>query len=103
MRSVTPQWFEVELTAGTDIETYVENATTPLAAVGAVPELTSQAQENQTVSVMLGLIATLTVLLSVVAALGVFNTVVLNTRERVHEIGVLKAIGMTPGRSGSWW
>ncbi|GAA1784482.1 hypothetical protein GCM10009682_03290 [Luedemannella flava] len=96
VRSVTPQWFEVELTAGTDIETYVENATTPLAAVGAVPELTSQAQENQTVSVMLGLIATLTVLLSVVAALGVFNTVVLNTRERVHEIGVLKAIGMTP-------
>lgn len=28
-----------------------------------------------------------------------FNTVLLNTRERVHEIGVLKAIGMTPGQT----
>jgi putative ABC transport system permease protein len=45
---------------------------------------------------MLGLIATLSLLLAAVAALGVFNTVVLNTRERVHEIGVLKSIGMTP-------
>jgi putative ABC transport system permease protein len=38
----------------------------------------------------------LTLLLSTVAALGVLNTVVLNTRERVHEIGVLKTLGMTP-------
>jgi putative ABC transport system permease protein len=41
-------------------------------------------------------VATLTVLLAAVAGLGVFNTVVLNTRERVHEIGVLKTLGMTP-------
>jgi putative ABC transport system permease protein len=46
--------------------------------------------------IILGLVATLTVVLTVVAALGVFNTVVLNTRERVHEIGVLKTLGMTP-------
>jgi putative ABC transport system permease protein len=45
---------------------------------------------------MLSLVATLSLLISAVAALGVFNTVVLNTRERVHEIGVLKSIGMTP-------
>ena len=31
-----------------------------------------------------------------VAGLGVLNTVVLQTRERVHDIGVFKAVGMTP-------
>ncbi|RBQ19072.1 ABC transporter permease [Spongiactinospora rosea] len=31
-----------------------------------------------------------------VAALGVFNTVLLTTRERRRDLGVLKSIGMTP-------
>ncbi|PJN27817.1 FtsX-like permease family protein [Kitasatospora sp. CB02891] len=38
----------------------------------------------------------LTLLLGAVTALGVFNTVVLNTRERRRDLGVFKAIGMTP-------
>ncbi|MEV7238298.1 FtsX-like permease family protein [Streptomyces sp. NPDC051020] len=37
-----------------------------------------------------------TVLLCVVAALGVFNTVLLNIRERRRDLGMLKSIGMTP-------
>jgi putative ABC transport system permease protein len=48
------------------------------------------------VNLMLGLIGTLTVLLALVAGLGVLNTVVLNTRDRVHDLGVFKAIGMMP-------
>ena len=51
---------------------------------------------NQGMPVILGLIGTLTLLLAIVAGLGVLNTVVLNTRERVHDLGVFKAIGMTP-------
>ncbi|WP_308120099.1 ABC transporter permease [Streptomyces bambusae] len=35
-------------------------------------------------------------LLTVVAALGVFNTVLLNIRERRRDLGMLKSIGMTP-------
>lgn len=31
-----------------------------------------------------------------VAGLGVLNTVVLHTRERVHDLGIFKAVGMTP-------
>jgi putative ABC transport system permease protein len=34
-----------------------------------------------------------------VAGLGVLNTVVLQTRERVHDLGVFKAVGMTPGQT----
>ena len=48
------------------------------------------------VSLMLGLIGTLTLLLALVAGLGVLNTVVLNTRDRVHDLGVFKAVGMMP-------
>ena len=45
---------------------------------------------------MVGLITTLALLLAAVAALGVLNTVVLTTRERVHDLGVFKAVGITP-------
>ncbi|MFJ2291770.1 FtsX-like permease family protein [Streptomyces sp. NPDC087894] len=35
-------------------------------------------------------------MLITVAGLGVLNSVVLDTRERIHDLGVCKAIGMTP-------
>ena len=38
----------------------------------------------------------LTLMMAVVAGLGVLNTVLLGTRDRVHDIGVFKAVGMTP-------
>jgi putative ABC transport system permease protein len=38
----------------------------------------------------------LTLMLTVVAAMGVFNTVVLSSRERRRDLGMLKSIGMTP-------
>jgi putative ABC transport system permease protein len=44
----------------------------------------------------IALAGTLTLLLSIAAGLGVLNTVVLHTRERVHDLGVFKAVGMTP-------
>ncbi|MGW1909210.1 FtsX-like permease family protein [Streptomyces sp. NPDC002076] len=40
--------------------------------------------------------ATLTLMLTLVAAMGVFNTVVLSARERQRDLGMLKSIGMTP-------
>lgn len=45
---------------------------------------------------IISLSTTLTVMLGSVAALGVFNTVVLNARERRRDLGMLKSIGMTP-------
>jgi putative ABC transport system permease protein len=42
------------------------------------------------------LIAMLTLLIIVVAGLGVLNTVALQIRERAHDIGVFKSLGMTP-------
>jgi putative ABC transport system permease protein len=44
---------------------------------------------------MISLIGVLTMLLVVVAGLGVLNTVVPHARERTHDLGVFKAVGMT--------
>ncbi|GAA1300056.1 ABC transporter permease [Saccharothrix xinjiangensis] len=46
--------------------------------------------------VVVGAAVLLTLVLGAVAALGVFNTVALNARERRRDLGVLKSIGMTP-------
>jgi putative ABC transport system permease protein len=42
------------------------------------------------------LVAMLTLLIIAVAGLGVLNTVALQVREKAHDIGVFKALGMTP-------
>jgi len=91
-----PELFEIGVTPGTDLRGYADKLTTALGNPRAAAQLTSQTQENETVALMIGLISLLTTGLAAVAALGVFHSVVLTTRERVHEIGVLKAIGMTP-------
>ncbi len=51
---------------------------------------------SNTVLAMDTLTALLTLMLVAVAGLGVLNTVVLDTRERVHDLGVFKALGMSP-------
>ena len=68
--------------------------------MAALPQVTADTEGSDTIRIMLGLITTLSLLLAGIVALGVFNTVVLNTRERVHEIGVLKSIGMSPRQVG---
>ena len=50
-------------------------------------------------AIAIALAGTLTLLLAIAAGLGVLNTVVLQTRERVHDLGVFKAVGMTPGQT----
>jgi putative ABC transport system permease protein len=42
------------------------------------------------------LIRLLTILVAILAGLGVLNAVLMLTRERVHDLGVFKAVGMTP-------
>lgn len=63
------------------------------AAVGGI-QVTPN--DNGELIAVVTLIALLTILLVVVAGLGVLNTVVLQLRERVHDLGVFKSVGMTP-------
>ncbi|MET7423935.1 ABC transporter permease [Dactylosporangium sp. NPDC005555] len=84
--------YEVSLTPGTTIQSY-------LASVRAAdPGL--NAWDNSGVNpftvAMISLSTALSLMLGTVAALSVFNTVVLNVRERRRDLGMLKSIGMTP-------
>jgi putative ABC transport system permease protein len=45
-----------------------------------------------------GLVAALAVFLGAIAGTGVFNALLLTTRERVRDIAILKALGMSPGQ-----
>ena len=91
---------EVGLVPGTDPAEYTRalEEQFPIGSGVFVDNRTRNANE-ETFLILDALIGTLTLLLCGVAALGVLNTVVLTTRERIHEIGVLKALGMTPGQT----
>jgi putative ABC transport system permease protein len=88
--------FEVQVKPGTDVAAYTERVSADPAFAAGFGAVMPQESENNTLKVVLALIATLTLLLAVVAALGVLNTVALDTRERAQSIGVLKSLGMTP-------
>ena len=45
-----------------------------------------------------GLVGLLAFMVAVAAGLGVLNTVLTTTRDRVHDLGVFKALGMRPGQ-----
>ncbi|MFB7225838.1 FtsX-like permease family protein [Streptomyces sp. NPDC056227] len=87
--------FYVELKSGTDRTAYIKTLNTALSPLGATA-MSNTSQNSSTIVAMNAIALTLTLMLILVAGLGVLNTVVLDTRERVHSLGVLKALGMAP-------
>jgi putative ABC transport system permease protein len=49
-------------------------------------------------SVAIDLIGLLSLMVAVAAGLGVLNTVLMTTRDRVHDLGIFKSLGMRPGQ-----
>ncbi len=88
-----PDQYDVALTPGTNAQAYADALQ---AKLGQPYQASANGSNSSQFFVIIGLVATLTLLLVAVAGLGVLNTVVLQTRERVHDLGVFKAIGMTP-------
>jgi putative ABC transport system permease protein len=85
------QW-DIELRSGTSGTQYLQSLGTELGPSYSVG-LNGAGRGG---ALVYGLITLLTLALATVAGLGVLNTVVLQTRERVHDLGVFRAIGMTP-------
>jgi putative ABC transport system permease protein len=86
----------IAVTSGTDAAGYVDALNKDLAPHGATARVGGLDAGGDMVVTLNALSAILTLMLVAVAALGVLNGVLLDTRERVREIGVHKALGMTP-------
>ncbi|MCZ0991562.1 FtsX-like permease family protein [Streptomyces diastatochromogenes] len=82
----------VRLARGADFNTYTK------AVQAADPGLysTKNTTVNTDAATVISSAYALTLMLTLVAATGVFNTVVLSARERRRDLGMLKSIGMTP-------
>ena len=92
---ITVDSFSVDVKPGVNAAAYaqaLDQTLNPLGA-GARP---MEEHGNRTIAIMDAMIAILTLMLVAVAGLGVLNSTVLDTRDRVHDLGVYKAIGMTP-------
>lgn len=86
-----PIAYLISLRGGADASAYARAARAVDSGVDPVPQ-----GPNTTTQTIVGSAALLTAMLTVVASLGVLNTVVLNTRDRRRDFGMLKSIGMTP-------
>ena len=86
--------YEINVKPGTDLDSYVKAVQ---AGDSGLIETPGQ-EAGSFVAIVLATVVLLTLMLGTVAALGVFNTVVLNTRERRRDLGMLKSIGMTPAQ-----
>ncbi|MFB4299204.1 FtsX-like permease family protein [Actinomadura sp. NTSP31] len=85
----------VRLKPGVSTASYLGGLNRALKPLG-VQAMATGGDTSSTIVVLDSLAALLTLLLVTVAGLGVLNAVVLDTRERVHDLGVCKAIGMAP-------
>ncbi|MBP8537237.1 FtsX-like permease family protein [Streptomyces sp. MK37H] len=86
----------IAVTSGTDVTGYVDALNKDLAPLGVTARAGGLDAGGDVVVTLNALSAILTLMLVAVAALGVLNGVLLDTRERVREIGIHKALGMTP-------
>nr|QIZ01475.1 ABC transporter permease [Streptomyces sp. S1D4-11] len=86
----------IAVKAGTDVGAYAHRLNAVLRPLGVTAETGRVGNNSGTVAVLNSLTGVLTLMLVAVAGLGVLNGVVLDTRERVRDLGIHKALGMTP-------
>ncbi|MFF1720761.1 ABC transporter permease [Streptomyces sviceus] len=91
-----PQEFLVDIKAGVSAVSYAEKLGARIEPLGAEARANAPSQQGGLVLILNAMATFLTLMLVSVAALGVLNSVVLDTRERVHDLGVCKALGMSP-------
>ncbi|MFB7613537.1 FtsX-like permease family protein [Kitasatospora sp. NPDC056181] len=96
---VVPRGYYVTVRQGSDVARYLDGLSAELTPLGATVETGRATGSSDVIAVLDTLTALLTLMLVAVAGLGVLNTVVLDTHERVREIGIAKALGMTPGQT----
>jgi putative ABC transport system permease protein len=94
--TVEADQYEVQLKPGTDADAYDRQLMDAAGANVIYAQTTDRSGVNSAFVLIDSVLAVLAIVLIAIAASGVFNTVVLNTREKARDIAILKAIGMTP-------
>ncbi len=94
--ALQPDAIEIGLQPGVDPDVYAAGLQQSLPGVAL--EVAERASANETFRLFNLVIVGLALVLVVIALAGVFNTVVLNTRERARDIAILKAVGMAPAQ-----
>ncbi|MFI1419207.1 FtsX-like permease family protein [Streptomyces sp. NPDC020731] len=94
--SAEPSTFLVEVKPGVVADDYARRLASVVRPLGGDATTVPPAEQEGVILIMDAMAVLLTLMLVIVAGLGVLNSVVLDTRERVHDLGVCKAIGMTP-------
>jgi putative ABC transport system permease protein len=88
-----PGSYDISLNPGVNADAY---ASTLQNTLGNNYNVNAFGGSDKALLAVVTLVAMLTLLIIVVAGLGVLNTVALQIRERAHDIGIFKALGMTP-------
>ncbi|MFJ8332161.1 ABC transporter permease [Streptomyces sp. NPDC094437] len=92
--TATSQFIDVK--SGTSVAGYVSSLNAALQPLGTTATSEKSESDSDMVVILNSLTALLTLMLVAVAGLGVLNGVVLDTHERIRDLGVSKALGMTP-------
>jgi putative ABC transport system permease protein len=93
---IQPDRIEIGLRPGVDSEVYAAGLQQTL--TGLDVRTADRTSADSTFRLFNAVIAGLAVVLAVLSMAGVFNTVVLSTRERARDIAILKAVEMAPGQ-----
>jgi putative ABC transport system permease protein len=96
-----PQVFQIEVKPGVSPADYAGKLAEVVRPLGGHAIANSPSETESMILILNAMAVLLTLMLVSVAGLGVLNSVVLDTRERVHDIGVCKALGMTPRQTVS--
>jgi len=90
------QEYYVGLRPGTSATAYIQAVNARLGSRS--PWGATGPDSGQFYTIAIGLIGLLALMVAVAAGLGVLNTVLMTTRDRVHDLGIFKALGMRPGQ-----
>ncbi|MFF7446466.1 MULTISPECIES: FtsX-like permease family protein [unclassified Streptomyces] len=93
--------FAVEVKDGVSPSAYAEKLAAVVRPLGGEAFANSPSEQDNLLVLLDAMAALLSLMLVSVAGLGVLNSVVLDTRERVHDLGVCKALGMSPRQTVS--
>ncbi|MFI8952856.1 ABC transporter permease [Streptomyces sp. NPDC053750] len=94
--SAKPSTFLIETKPGVSADEYAQKLAAVVQPLGGDATTNASSGREGVILIMSAMAVLLTLMLITVAGLGVLNSVVLDTRERIHDLGVCKAIGMTP-------